>query len=69
MWDYVLIVWTFGGWAIALLALALHSWRAGLATLAVWLISLIVTGVWWLNQPSAPAILSGESRKTSEPDH
>ena len=69
MWkilDFVFTVWLFGGWAVALLALALSSWRAGLATLAVWLISLIITAIWWLSQPSTPAVLSGESQEEEE---
>lgn len=66
IWDYALAIWMFGGWAVALLALAMAGWRAGLATLAVWLISLIITAIWWLNQPSTPAVLSGESQEEEQ---
>lgn len=64
--DFIFTVWVFGGWAAALLMLALFNWRVAVGTFSVWLLTVIGTGIWWLSQPSTPAILSGESQEEEQ---
>lgn len=47
VWEWTTLVWCLGGGlAVSLLMLAVFNWRAGLATFAVWIISLIVAAIW-----------------------
>ncbi len=49
IWEWASLVWCFGGgFAVSLLMLAVFNWRAGLATFAVWIISLIAAALWMI---------------------
>lgn len=51
VWEWVSLIWCCGGgFAASLLMLAVFNWRAGLATFAAWIISLIAAAIWMVKE-------------------
>ncbi len=50
IFDFILMAWLFGGGFVLAILCLVWSWKIAVITFCAWLISCIITGVWFASR-------------------